>query len=333
MKWGSRCALLLLAGAGIGACYGFDEPETFTFKSNQIFNESLSLQRVFELGGWAMWPVLATSLIGVVFLIERVMMLRRSRHLPPDFHKTVIKVVDTRGVDSALALCLESKTSLSRVLYAALLRHGSGRQEMENAVVDENRRVLYDLQRNTGPIGVMALIAPLLGLVGLCSGLILSLDDLATLQSGRFSALTDGVSRSLLPLTFGLGSASILFMLYYFTRLRAADIAREVEENAIEAVVTLDRKARQSIRLIDDIEEQIETQDMPGIKAPDLDKEFDEKSDGSGLKTSITTHAGLSPVQQGGDKDKEKEKEKDKEKKSTEQGSGIRNQGPAPGTT
>jgi biopolymer transport protein ExbB len=295
MKWCFGCALLLLATAGV--CSGFEESEITSPHANQIFNEALSPRTLFELGGWAMWPVLLTSVVGILFVIERGVMLRRSRHVPDEFHKTIIKVVDTRGVDSALALCLESKTSLSRVLYAALLRHGSGRQEMESAVVDENRRVLYDLNRNAGPIGLMGIVSPLLGLIGLCTTLLVTLDDMAVLQSGRLSALSDGAARGLIPLVFGLGSAAFLLILFYFMRLRAADIAREVEENAIEAVVTLDRKARQSIRLIDDIEEQIETQDMPGIKAPDLDKELDEPGrDSSGLKTSITTHAGMTPV-------------------------------------
>jgi len=297
MKLCVTCAILALALATAGVCLGFEEPDAAAQKTSQIFNDNLTPRRLFDLGGWTMWPVLLTTIVGILFVFERALMLRRSKHLPLDFHKTIIKVVDTRGVDSALALCLESKTSLSRVLYAALLRHGSGRQDMELAVIDENRRVLYDLTRNAGPIGMMAVTAPLMGLLGLCTGLIVCLDELGVLQSGRVNALTDGVSCALIPLTFGLGSASILSILYYFMRLRAADIAREVEESAIEAVVTLDRKARQSIRLIDDIEEQIETQDMPGIKAPDLDKEFEDKDrDSSGLKTSITTHAGLAPV-------------------------------------
>jgi biopolymer transport protein ExbB len=288
------CALLLLIVGGV--CLGFDEPDPGQ-KTSQIFNENYSPHLLFEMGGWSMWPLTLTTIVGVLFVLERAVMLRRSKHVTPDFHKTVIKVVDTRGVDSALALCLESKTSLSRVLYAALLRYGSGRQEMEWAVIEESRRVLYDLYRNSGPIGLMCITTPLLGLLGLCTGLLVCLDDLAALQSGYYSALSAGVSHALIPLIFALASTSILSICYYFMRLRAADIAREVEECAIEAVVTLDRKARQSIRLIDDIEEQIETQDMPGIKARDLDKEFEDKDhEGSGLKTSITTHAGLTPV-------------------------------------
>src|SRR5437016_3040404 len=102
MKLCVSCAILLFAVAGV--CLGFDEPEPVAQKTSQLFNDNLSPRVLFELGGWTMWPVLLTTMVGILFVLERALMLRRSRHLPPDFHKTIIKVVDTRGVDSALAL-------------------------------------------------------------------------------------------------------------------------------------------------------------------------------------------------------------------------------------
>ncbi len=246
------------------------------------------------LGGSALWPIFAIAVAGLVLTVERIVNLRRSRHAPKNFHKEVVKTADTRGIDAALALCLEKSTSLSRVLYGALLRQGSARQEMENAVVDEGRRVLYDLRRNTRPLGVMSLLAFFLGLLGGCVNVIVVLHDAVILDSDqRFDTLVNAALRGLVPFAFGLAAGVVMGILYFYLRGRAADLARDVEEMGIDAVVTLDRKARQSIRLIEDIEEQIDTQDMPGIRAPDLDKEFEDSRDSSGLKTSITTHHGL----------------------------------------
>ena len=252
------------------------------------------------LGGPALWPVFAVAVSGLVVTIERIVNLRRSRHAPRNFHKEVGKVVDMRGIDAALALCLEKSTSLTRVLYSALLRHGSARKEMEDAVVDEARRVLYDLRRNTRPLGVMSLLAFFLGLLGACVNFIAALNQAQTAAASaddRFERLAEGGLRALVPLAFGLATGIVLGILYFYLRGRAADLTRDVEEMGIDAVVTLDRKARQSIRLIEDLEEQIDTQDMPGIKPPDLEKEFEDSRDSSGLKTSITTHHGLGLAQ------------------------------------
>ena len=284
-------ALLALPALACACAYCADDslPPDFA----RVIGESPSASAVFELGGWAMWPILGAAIIGLVLIVERLYNLRRERHAPKNFHKDIVKIVDMRGVDAALALCLEKTSSISRVLYAALLRHGTARQEMEAAIIDEGRRVLYDLRRNSRPIGVLSLVAPLIGLLGACVSAIRALDEAGAMEAGRAAVLVNGGARALVPLAFGLLVAIPLAVFYFYLRGKASDVARDVEELAIDAVITLDRKARQSIRLIEDIEEQIETQDMPGIRAPDLDKEFeDSRGEGSGLKTSITTHAG-----------------------------------------
>jgi len=275
---------------------------------SSIVGKDSSVWDIFLRGGIVMWPILLTSIVGLTFVIERMIELRRSKHSPKDFHKDVVHVVDTRGVDAGLALCLEKQSSLSRVLYAALLRYGTTRQEMEAAVSDEGSRVLYDLRRNTRMIGIMSNLAPLLGLLGTCTGLISCFDKVAEVGTGKSEALASGVAEALLTTAFGLVVAIPLSYLYFHLKGKADDIVREIDERGIDAVVTLDRKARQSIRLIDDIEEQIVTKDMPAVKPPppDLDKEFEPSREGSGVKSSITTHVGLPTTAQSPDKNGDK---------------------------
>jgi biopolymer transport protein ExbB/TolQ len=194
------------------------------------------------LGGPAMWPIFAVAVAGLVLTLERVINLRRSRHAPRNFHKEVVKVADTRGIDAALALCLEKSTSLSRVLYSALLRQGSARKEMEDAAIDEARRVLYDLRRNTRPLGVMSLLAFFLGLLGASVNAIAGLNEAGVSSAEEhFAMLTHAGMRGLVPFAFGLAAGIIMGILYFYLRGLASDLARDVEEMGIDAVVTLDR--------------------------------------------------------------------------------------------
>jgi len=267
---------------------------------------------VFLRGGSFMWLILFTFIAGAVYTIERLVGLDRGGHIPKGFDKDVVHVVDTRGLDAGLALCQEKPSSLSRVLYAALLRHGTGRQEMEAAVTDEGQRVLYDLRRNTRTVGVMALLAPLLGLLGTCVGLIEIGDQAAAVGAFQSGTACAEAAAALLPTAFGLLVAILLCYSYFYLRGKAADIARGIDERGKEVVITLDRKARQSIRLIEDVEEHIPTQDMPAIKGPppDLAKELELTGrEGSGVKTGVTTPVHL-PVAQPPEEEREVRKEK-----------------------
>ena len=248
----------------------------------------------FQRGGLWMWPVLAVFLTGLGFAIERALGLRRMHHIPHDFEKDLLHMVDVRGVDAGLALCVEKHSSLSLVLQSALMRQGGKRSEQEAAVIQKSAMILYSLLRNTRMVGLMSLLAVLLGLLGTCMNAIWRLDGIA----GDVSWVEDpprAMADALMPFAFGLFAAVPLLYFYFRLRAWAGDLVHEIQEKTVGAVLDLDRKARQSIRLIEDIQEQIQTKTMPGvIAAPDLSAEFEEHGrEGSGVKTGITTPAHL----------------------------------------
>ena len=255
---------------------------------------SSPLWDIFTRGGVCMWVILFTAILGAAFTVERRLALRRGRHAPKDFEKDVVHIVDLRGVDAGLALCVDKPSSLARVLHAALLRHGTARQELETAVTDEASRVRYDLRRKAHVVGLAGLVALSSGLAGTAFGLVEAFDR--TAADGSLESLAGGVAAALLPTAFGLLAALPLACAFLYLRAIADDLVRDIDERGKDAVVTLDRKARQSIRLIEDIDERVPTKDMPAVKEPppELAKEFEVTArEGSGVKTSITTPVNL----------------------------------------
>lgn len=277
-------------GAGAG-----DAPPA----TSVLVSDDGTLFDIFLKGGWCMWTIAACGVIGLIFFFERAIGLRKKKHAPPGLDKDVVHVVDTRGVDAGLAFCLEKQSSLTRVCYAALLRYGTSRQEMEAAVRDECSRLLFDLRRNVRWIGILSTMAPLWGLLGTVLGLIGGLDTIAVTPGlMKTEALAAAGALALLTMAFALIVTIPLLAMYQLTRMRADDIVREISERGIDTIITLDRKARRSMRLIEDIEEHLETQEMVAAKAPpDLDMELDEGD--KALKSSVTTPAHLPAIGEG----------------------------------
>ena len=298
--WLATCFFACFMALGVTAFAAEAPPAPEAKKPRQIMGPDESLWAVFIKGGWCMWPILGCSIIGLAFYFERAVELRRRKHAPPGFEKDVVHLVDTRGVDAGLALCLDKQSSLSRILYASLLRYGTSRQEMEAAVQDEGSRLLYDLRRNCRVIGLMASTAPLWGLLGTVLGLIQAFDEVAASGGqamGRTEQLAEGVGVALLTTAFGLIVAIPLTLVFTQVKGKADDIVREIEERAVDAIITLDRKARKSMRLIEDIEENLETKEMAAARpAPDLDAEFKDDDLEKSIKTSVTTPAHMPVV-------------------------------------
>ena len=246
---------------------------------------------VFERGGPVVWSVAAVLFIGTVLGLERLLDLTRRKHCPRDFDKDLIHVADARGIDAGISLCREKPSSLARVLSAALQRHGAPLPQLEAAVRQETKAVRYQMLKTTRVVGWLAALAPIQGLLCVVLGMINRLgspDGVRGATTGTL--LVSGLADSLPGLAFALITGLLVLGLFFVTRARACDLAAEIQARSVESMLTLDRKARQSIRLVEDIEDHIKTESM--IRVPDLSAEFDEHSHESALKTAVTTHAG-----------------------------------------
>ena len=247
----------------------------------------------FTRGGPIMWALASILLAGIAVGIAQLLFLSRHNHTPQDFEKDVVHLADTKGMDAGIALCKEKRSSLARVLQAALIRHGAPLSQLEAAVRNETALAKYVLLKHTRLLGWLAALSPILGLLGLVSNLTKQVDLERALDSDiSMRALFAGLNDGVICFTFSLIVTLVALGLCFIARALAFDLAHDIEVKAIDAVVTLDRKARQSIRLIEDIEEKIKTESM--IKVPDLSADFEEAphAQESAIKTAVTTHAG-----------------------------------------
>ncbi len=261
---------------------------------NDAFAEfAAEIISVFQRGGAILWALAAILAIGTLLGIERLASLSRDKHVPLDFEKDLTHLADTKGMDAGISLCREKPSALSRVLRAALVRHGAPLVNLEAALYQAAALEKFALIRRTRILGWFAAIAPIVGLLGfvLNASKHLGSDAPAEFERGA-AALLSGVSDGLPCLSLALIATLVLLGFYFSARARAFDLAHELEIKGIETVLTLDRKSRQSIRLIEDIEDKIKTESM--IKVPDLSAEFDEKGNPheSAIKTAVTTHTG-----------------------------------------
>ena len=250
---------------------------------------------LIEHGGPMLWLVLTALLCGATFGVERLFALTRAKCAPKDFEKDTVHIADTKGMDAAVSHCRQKPSALGRVLSAALIRHGAPLINLETAARNETRLALQSMLRNTAVCGWMALLLPLLGFgaVGVATlTRLLPISANENLGDG-WTVLILGALDGIPALTMALLSATLLLLLFAYTRERALRLATEIEVRAIDAIVTLDRKARQSIRLVEDLEDRIKTESM--IKIPDLSAEFDEQHHAleSSAKTAVTTHASM----------------------------------------
>ncbi|MBC8405602.1 MAG: MotA/TolQ/ExbB proton channel family protein [Planctomycetes bacterium] len=189
-----------------------------------------SLFEMLKSGGPVIWPLGLLSLIAVAFAVERAISLRTGTIGGAKFGKNVVGAMNAEGAKSALQICQDAGTAMARVLYAGLKREEFPLVERDKAVEDAGLREVRRLSANLRPLLVVAVISPLLGLLGTVWGMILAFGELAN-SSGKADAeaLANGISQALTTTAVGLAIAIPSQAAYYWYRSRIDKFIRNVE--------------------------------------------------------------------------------------------------------
>lgn len=198
----------------------------------------------FNRGGAIMWVLLAASAVGLTFVLERAASLRASRHLPEGLVGLVERKLSEGGVDVARLELKGRGEALARVLDGLLARRDATREEMERVLEDEAGRVLWDLRKNVRPVGIIASLAPLLGLLGTVFGLIQAFEKAAELGMDDPKNFAEGIYVALYTTAFGLTVAIPMLLAYHFLRGQADVIMRQVEDLGIKFIIDSDAARR-----------------------------------------------------------------------------------------
>lgn len=189
---------------------------------------------VFKKGGPMMWPILVCSIFAVAISIERAIQLRSGKVIHPEFLGTVRKHWLNRDFKKALGSCKEYQNAMAKIVRAGLLRSDMGILEMEKAVEGAGNHQSSLLTSNLRGLGVVANLAPMLGLLGTVAGMIKAFNVISTSGSGNPSLVAGGISEALITTAAGLIVGIPALAAYHFFRGRADSLIFEMEEISIK---------------------------------------------------------------------------------------------------
>jgi biopolymer transport protein ExbB len=178
-------------------------------------------------GGIVMIPLLASSLISLTVIIERLHFWRRLR--AQEVGATIISLVAEGNPAHALQMASTSSHPVSRVLQAGLeYKHrspGTAMEAMAQAELRRGRRYLPILD-------TIITLAPLLGLLGTIIGMISAFGIVSEAGLGQPHAITGGVAEALIATATGLFIAIMTLIPYNWFRAKVEQLTDLVEERA-----------------------------------------------------------------------------------------------------
>ncbi|APX93609.1 biopolymer transporter ExbB [Halomonas sp. 1513] len=181
-------------------------------------------------GGWLMLPLLGCSLVATVIVIERLWTLRARRIAPLGLGQEVCTLIRQGPVN---LYWLESHSPLGGVLAAGLRNARLGHEQVRGRLQEAATAVIHDMERFLSPLGTIAAITPLIGLLGTVLGMIEVFAVIVSAGGAERSAdLAGGISQALVTTAAGLTVAIPALMFHRYFQRRVEDITVRMEEQA-----------------------------------------------------------------------------------------------------
>jgi len=166
-------------------------------------------------GGMFMFGILATSLVAVGIIAQRVFTLWIGFRLNIEsLRDKVLSHVDDGDYGKAAQLC-EGKHPLQRMMLAAVERANRGEKEIRRNLETSAVTELARFRRGTAALPQISNLATLLGLLGTIHGLIISFSGMQAVDAAaRQAALSKGVAVAFYNTFFGLTVATVTVVAY-----------------------------------------------------------------------------------------------------------------------
>ena len=224
---GMAAAVLLLAAAGAHA-----EEEQFIPEEARI-----NLSNILKWGSWCGWIIILHSVAAGALCIEHFVNIKTAKIVPPEIVDELEALFEEEEYQEALELCESQPNFLTNVLAAGLPKLNAGFDTMKQVMAEQVAMEATKLHQKISYLALISNLAPMWGLFGTVSGMILAFANIVILgPKVTPKDLAMGVQQALITTFEGLFVAIPGLMFFFVFRNRVVVIINEIGAMADEMV-------------------------------------------------------------------------------------------------
>lgn len=185
-------------------------------------------------GGFIMIPIILLSIFSIYLFIERFLYIRKSAVVDQELIYSVIDELRNKRTEDALIQARNDNTSLGRILESGLNQKGKTTKDAENYMEATANIEISEMEKNTGYLGIIAGIAPMLGFIGTISGVIKIFYNISLADNISIGIIAGGLYQKMICSGTGLIVGVIAYSCYHYLQMMidrySIDMQRQVNE-------------------------------------------------------------------------------------------------------
>jgi biopolymer transport protein ExbB len=184
-------------------------------------------------GGIIMVPIFLLSIFSLYLFIERYVYLKRVTGIDRNLFKSVVSELKEGHPDKAILHAEKDGSSAGRILESGLARIGKSMQEVEGTLESATNLEISKMEKNTGYLGIIAGVAPMLGFIGTISGVIKIFYSISLSDNISIGIISGGLYQKMICSGAGLIVGVLAYSAYHILQMKIDRYMISLQENLL----------------------------------------------------------------------------------------------------
>ncbi len=190
--------------------------------------QGMTLWELVLAGGFFIIVLALLSVALVALTIYHFMYIKPEKLIPQDMTENLLSLIERKEYEKAKSVCRQQENLVSAIALKGLEKQPKGPTVVEEALQYEGRIRVESLWQNLTYLGDIAVIAPMVGLIGTIMGMI---DSFNSFQAATLNptVLTQGLAKAMINTAVGLVIAVPALVFYSYFRGRISRVTSQAE--------------------------------------------------------------------------------------------------------
>lgn len=181
-----------------------------------------------------MIPILILSLASFYVLIERYLYIRTATKGKKDLMSHVRKYLQAGDIKGAKMMADQDSSAVGKIILSGLDHVGKPIKEIETMMESATNIEIAEMEKNTGYLGIIAGIAPMLGFIGTISGIIRIFYNISLSDNISIGIIAGGLYEKMITSGSGLVVGVIAYASYHFLQQKISRFSLRIQKDVFE---------------------------------------------------------------------------------------------------
>jgi biopolymer transport protein ExbB len=207
-------------------------------------HDELTFIELIMKGGYVMIPILLLSVAAIYITVERYLFLRSTINRDSNFISKVTRALSSGNIAEARRYAEDENSSTGRIIGAGIDSVGRPMREIESLMESATNIEVAQMERNTGYLGIIAGIAPMLGFIGTIVGIIHIFYNISLTDNISIGTIAGGLYEKMITSGTGLGVGIIAYIAYHMLQLRISRFTLQIQKDVFDFLRSLQVPAK-----------------------------------------------------------------------------------------